>query len=121
MKPADYNIEIYKGDTYELFVRVRERLANGDPGDYLDLTGATGKAQVRASEASPTVVAEFTVTLGNQTLTPGAVLLSLSSAETTAMVLASAGRWDFQITFADGKVRTLLRGTATLILEVTRA
>lgn len=121
MKPAPLDIEIYKGDTFELFVRVRERLSNGDPGDYVDLTGATGKAQIRATEASNTVDAEFTVTLGNQITTPGSVYLSLSTAQTTALAATTSSKWDFQITFADAKVRTLLKGTATVLAEVTRA
>lgn len=120
MKPATQNIEIYKGDDFSIFFRIREKLANGDPGNYVDLTGAVGKAQIRQNEDSTTVDAEFTVTIGDQVQTPGAVLCELSSIQTGALSITSPGKWDVQLTHADGKVRTYLAGTVTLIKEVTR-
>lgn len=120
MKPATLNIEIFKGDTYTLFFRVREKLADGSLGDYIDLTGATAKSQIRQSEDSSTVLGEFTATIGDQVATPGSVLLTLTAAETTALALTQNGVWDVQITYADGKVRTYLKGTVTLLKEVTR-
>lgn len=120
MKPATLNIEIYKGDDFSLFFRIREKLANGDPGPYLNLTGSTGKAQIRQTEDTATVAAEFTVTIGDQVATPGAVLCELSSALTGALTITNPGKWDIQLTHADGKVRTYLAGSVTLIKEVTR-
>lgn len=118
MKPATQNIEIYKGDTFQLFFRIRNRLPNGDPGDYVNLTGQTPKAQIRATEATASVLAEFTATLGDQTTFPGSVLLELSAATTTS--LASGGVWDVQLTNGSGQVRTYLKGQVTLLPEVTR-
>lgn len=120
MKPATQNIEIYKGDDFSIFFRIREKLANGDPGSYVDLTGAVGKAQIRQTEDTATVAAEFTVTIGDQVATPGSVLCTLTGAVTGALSITSPAKWDVQLTHADGKVRTYLAGSVTLIKEVTR-
>jgi hypothetical protein len=118
MKPPTFNIEIYQGDTFSMFLRIRALDANGDPGNYLDLTGSTAKAQVRANAAADPPDAEFTCTLGNQSTVPGSLFVELSPAQTAA--LTGNGVYDVQITHADGRIRTYLAGTTTLIKEVTR-
>jgi hypothetical protein len=119
--PAPLDITIYQGDTFELPLRMREVLANGTLGDYIDLTGSTIKAQVRATKAG-SVLAEFVYTPADQTdaATKGAYVLSLSHAVTAALSADSVGGWDAQITYPDGKVRTLLRGKVDVEGEWTR-
>lgn len=118
VKPGTHNLEIYKGDSFEIFFRIRNTDANGDPAAYVDLTGRVPKAQVRASASAGTVLAEFTATLANQTTAPGGVLLTLSPAQTAAL---TNGVWDVQLTTtATGETKTYLRGTVMVMDEVTR-
>ena len=119
MKPATHNIEIYKGDTYTKFIRIRSKDENGDPGPYVDLTGATPKAQIRLNEDDTEVKAEFTATLGNQTTFPGSINLLLTATQTRALTAVNHV-WDMEVTHADGSVRTYLKGSVTVIKEVTR-
>lgn len=116
--PATFDISIYQGDSYDLFFRVKARNALGDMV-YQDLTGATGKAQVRADKTTATVAAEFTCTLSNQSTTPGGMLLHLAPAATTGLTI-TAGVWDCQITYSNGDVKTVLAGNVTVTKEVTR-
>ena len=119
MKPPTFNIEIYQGDTFSMFMRLRALDSNGDPGDYIDLTGSTAKAQIRANAAAVDPPdAEFTCTLGNQGTVPGSLFVELTHTQTAA--LTGNGVYDVQVTHADGRIRTYLAGTTTLIKEITR-
>jgi len=118
--PENRNLVIYKGDTFSLSFRLRQKQTSGAPGAYVDLTGCTPKAQIRATEDSTTVLQEFTATLGDQTNvdTVGQVNLVISSADTANL---SPGVWDVQVTYPDNTVTTYLRGSVTVTKEVTRA
>lgn len=118
VKPGTHDLDIYKGDSFELFFRIRETDVNGDPAGYVNLTGRVPKAQIRASASSGTVLAEFTAALADQTTAPGGVLLTLTPAQTAAL---TNGVWDVQLTTtATGDTKTYLRGTVTVTDEVTR-
>lgn len=119
MIPGTYNLEIYKGDTFLLYVRIQATNSNGAPGEYIDLTGNTPKAQIRATPTNPTVLAEFTATLDNQTTNMGGITLMLTPAQTAAL---TNGVWDLQTSNAGGTIiNTYLAGTVMVIEEVTRA
>lgn len=114
--PAQKNITIYQGDTYELIFRLKDT-----NGDYVNLTGCTAKSQIRATASTGTVAAEFTATILTQSgATLGGVSLTLSAATTGALSLTTPGVWDVQLTWPDNTVRTYLAGTVTLTREVTR-
>ena len=52
MQPAQCDIQIYRGDYFEMTLRLREGTINGAtyaPGAYLDLTGWQPKAEIRAT------------------------------------------------------------------------
>lgn len=116
--PATFDLSIYQGDSYDLFFRVKARNGIGDLV-YQDLTGATAKAQIRATKETASVLAEFTCSLSNQTSTPGGVLCRLTPA-TTAAITATAGVWDCEILYANGDKKTVLAGNVTFTKEVTR-
>lgn len=118
MRPATYALEIYQGDTFEVTVRLRT-VVNGTPDAYMNLTGYTGKAQVRETIAAPTPAAEFAVTVLDQVATPGGVKIALTAAETAAIPV-KAHVWDLQLTSGAGATRTWLKGDVTIIGEVTR-
>lgn len=124
MQPALQDLAIYQGDSYDFFFRVRERVYDpvlGDfvPGDYINLTGWSGKSQIRATVEATDVLAEFSVTFTDQTTAPGGVLLRLTAAQTTA--LPPSGVWDVQLTNPAGEIRTFIAGRVTVAREVTRA
>lgn len=118
--PVNRNITIYKGDTFTLDFRLRARTSQGDPGVYIDLTGATARAQIRPAEDG-SLSTEFTCATADQTTTDGKgrVQISLTPAQTSALP-DSGGVWDVQVEFPDGTVRTYLKGTVSITKEVTR-
>lgn len=119
--PVGRNLSIYKGDSYEFSFRLRERDEAGAPAGYVNLTGCTAKAQIRATEDSSTVIAEFATEIPTQSGDDlGRVNISLTSADTSASGFVN-GKWDVQITWPDGKVKTYLSGSVTVTKEVTRA
>ena len=123
MQPAEHNITIYRGDNFELFVRLREKTWNAAtntfiPGAYIDLTGQTGKAQLRENEDATAVIAEFDVQLGNQSTTPGSAYVRLTPAQTAGITVTS-GKYDLQFTVG-GETLTYLRGNVTITKDVTR-
>lgn len=119
--PVGKNLTIYKGDSYALSFRLRGRTSTGNPGAYVDLTGATAKAQIRATETSNTVIAEFATEIPTQAGSDlGRVNLSLTP-EQTGDPAFDNGKWDVQILFPDGSVKTFLRGDVLVTKEITRA
>lgn len=95
-------------------------LVNDGSGVPYDFTGWTVKSQVRASVAAPTVLHEWSTTLGNATAgSNGFVSLFWSHAETTAWTFAG-GVFDIELTSPDGKVSRLDSGRITVRPEVTR-
>jgi hypothetical protein len=134
---AKYDLLLRQGDSFTLVFRIREKVwdpitSTYIPGDYKDLTGLFAKAQIRATAASSTVLAEFTATIPDQavTLNRGTVVLKLTPTQTTALP-PSAGYpnasmvWDVQL--SDNAVeasanwrKTYLAGGVAMEAEVTR-
>lgn len=106
------DLELYQGDDWAATVWVF--LPDNTPAD---LTGYTGKAQIRTGPAdqAPDVAATFTVTV----VPPNQVSLYLPHAQS---VLASGFNyvWDLQLTSAAGEITTVLTGEVSVDLEVTR-
>ena len=122
MIPAPLDIVIKRGDTFRQFFRLRFKDANGDPGDYPDLTTwGTGASQVRLTteEADPPLI-ELVVTKANQALYPGGILLSIPSATTRDLPLTPVAVWDFEIENDLGETDTYLAGAASVVADVTR-
>lgn len=116
MIPLDRPITIYQGDDFdETF-----RLYDEDPNVLFTLTGMTGRAQIRASENSETLLAECTVTLLDQAEVPGGFIVTLTPTQTGAIPSGPAV-WDCQFSNAGGTVvDTYLKGAVDVIPEVTR-
>lgn len=129
MTPWPKDITIRRGDTKELYFRVRSRVWNAalnggaggyEAGPYRDLTGWTVLAQIRASKTSTTIEATFSVNLGNQATTPGGCLLRLTPVQTAALSISSGG-YDVQLTDTNGDVWTYIEGTVTITGDYSRA
>jgi hypothetical protein len=124
VKPAVHDIEIYRGDTFELFFRVRTRVWNAidqvwEPGPYRDLTGFTGASQVRsAPDAADPAALDFVVTVVDQLVTLGGVLVRATPALTAALAI-SAGVYDVQLSDGTDKF-TYLKGAVAVDPDVTR-
>lgn len=125
MKPANQDIEIYRGDVFNFFFRVRDILPDGTQGDYRNLTGWTGKAVIRSALDASGVLATFVVTFADQSLYPGGVLLSLSNTITAGLTFSGTGRsvviglWDVELTNDLSEPNTFLTGNVTLTKDVS--
>lgn len=125
MYPAQSDLQLYRGDYFEMLLRLREgNWVDGayEPGDYMNLQGWSGKAEVRATTDAASALATFTVVVLPQSGdTLGGVHLYLGTADTASMQVSSAV-WDFQLTEpgAPARVHTYLRGKVTITKDVTR-
>ncbi len=122
--PATVDIDIYQGDRFELFLRLRSQIWNETtqtwvPGPYIDLTGKTAAAQLKASRDDASPAATFTCTIGDQQATPGAVLAVLTPTQTAALT-GQTYYYDLQVKGTADYVTTYLQGRATVTKEVTR-
>jgi hypothetical protein len=119
MQPVIKNISIYKGDTFTLDFRVRGRTATGGPGAYVNLTGASAKASIKSATGG-SVLGQFVCTVPDQSVSEnvGKVQVRMEAA-VTAGLPDSGGVWDCQVTFADGTVRTYLKGSVSVTPDVT--
>lgn len=123
-KPLSYNIELYQGDRYELFFRMRSQIFNPttgawEPGPYIDLTGNVPAAQIRATRDSETIVTSFQCSLSDQSALPGGVLAILLPSQ-TALLTAQSYVYDLQLKKGTDYVTTYLQGSITATREVTR-
>lgn len=90
-------------------------ITNDTTDAVVDLTGYTGRAQIRKHFASSNSV-NFDVTVGG---VEGSVTLSLSDTQTSAM---RAGRYvyDVEVVSADNVVSRIVEGIVTITPNVTR-
>ena len=122
MTPAQCDIQLYRGDYFEMTLRLRSGTIDGltyTPGPYLDLEGWTPKAEIRATVDATTALTSFVTTLLDQADFPGGVHLSLPSASSATLAVPSAV-WDVQLTDPAGRVHTYLRGAVAITKDVTR-
>ena len=105
--PEQQDLKLYEGDDFHLDVDVSDPL-----GAPADLTGAVAAAQIRLTTDDETILAAFTCTITDSTIS-----LHLPSAD--AVDLPTSAVWDLQITDS-GIVTTLLYGKVTVQPEVTR-
>jgi hypothetical protein len=122
--PAVKDITVKRGDTFELFARIRDKVWDAGtstyiPGPYKNLTGWTGLSQIRLTADTPDpVLATMSVVLGNQGTTPGSFFLRMTS--TVTATLTVNGVYDVQFTLPDASVQTYLGGAVTISKDVTK-
>jgi hypothetical protein len=112
-----------RGDTFRMGFRPAHLDLSTEPPtkvyDY-NFTGHTGKAQLRRSADSPTVLLEFTVSIPDQSLTPGMVWVTATAAQTAALT-EDSGVYDVQLTSGTGDVFTIAGGNIYIDPDVTRS
>lgn len=116
MAAATYDFEIEQGATL-----IKPIVWNDSTGAPVNLTGYTAKMQVRQSVASEEVLLELSTTNGKIQLTPltGTITLVFSAA-TTAAINWKRGKYDLELTSADGTVTRLIEGEINISKEITR-
>ncbi len=106
------DLSIIRGDDYQVIITLTR---DGDP---FDLTGYTGRAQIRPTTVvGAPLTAEFTVEIDADPTT-GVITCTLDNAVTDT--LDAPGLWDLEITGPDGWVSTVVSGAVTIVPDVTR-
>ena len=112
MTAATYDLVIDQGSDFAIDLTITEG------GTAKNLTGYSGRAQIRSSHSSSSAAASFTVNVVNAA--NGTMKMELSSSTTTSM---TAGRYVYDLeihTSGDATVKRLIQGSVTLNPEVTR-
>ena len=105
--PAQFPLEIYRGDTARLSVKLWDNLH-----EPVDLTGCLVKAEIR-DRPGGTKIVPLTCTV----VLPNVIGIVLDAFDSEG--LPPAGVWDMQITFPSGDVKTPLAGPVTVTPDVT--
>jgi hypothetical protein len=122
MSAGSYNLEIEQGATLSKPIVVQN-----EDGSGVDLTGFTARLQARKTEASPDVLFELSTANGGIEITVTgegddveSTITLRRTAEVTAALGFGPGKYDLELTAADGTVTRLLEGRVSLSREVTR-
>ena len=112
MTAATYDLVIDQGSDFAIDLTITES------GSAKDLTGYSGRAQIRSTHAAASATASFTVAVVSAA--NGTMKLELSAATTTAL---AAGRYVYDLeihTANDAIVKRLIQGNVTINQQVTR-
>jgi hypothetical protein len=119
---ANLDLTIYQGATFEKNLTLK--VADGTP---FDLTGYTGRGQIRERHSSADVLGEFTIDIDADPTT-GALTISMTAEDTADISVASALTlnrtyaryvYDIEIYKIDRVIR-LIQGAVLVYPEVTR-
>jgi hypothetical protein len=107
MQPANLPLEIYRGDSMRLRLKLLDQAQQP-----IDLTGVTAKSEIRDRPAG-TQITELTcsITLPN--------IIDLLLSATDSHSLPTNGVWDLQLTYQSGDVVTPLGGQVQVTPDVT--
>jgi hypothetical protein len=113
---AKYKLTIEQGATFRQVLTWKD--GTGAP---INVSGCTGRMQIRPSIDSATVLLELTTLNGGVTFggAAGTVTLLIPATQTKDFAWLS-GVYDLEVAFPDGTVRRLLYGTVVVSREVTR-
>lgn len=123
MSAGTYTMAIEQGSSFNMQLTINDSL-----GAPIDLTGHVFRGQIRKTISDTVIQASFTFTLLNQITDTGKVSVTLTDAETAAIVVpaqrtvlrtAVAMSYDIESEIT-GVVYRWLEGTANISPEVTR-
>lgn len=110
MTPGIYNLDIYRGDTYNWTFNLWFDTAQTLPAD---LTGVLALAEIRTKPAGSLMATlNCTVTLPN-------IIKMILAPDQSMLLSPKATVWDLQLTYPDGSVGTVLAGSVTVTMDVT--
>jgi len=114
--PARVDLTIYQGSNF-LQVVTFLQTAGGTP---VDLTGLTGRMQIRQTKASTDVITELTTANGRLAFggATGVVTMTLTAAETATIL--TDGVYDLEFVASATSADRWLEGLVILSKEVTR-
>jgi hypothetical protein len=114
--PAQVDLTIYQGSDFSQVITFLQT-AGGDP---VNLTGLTGRMQIRNVQSSPIVLMELTTSNGRLTLggATGVVTMTLTAAETATIL--KGGVYDLEFVTSATSAARWLEGRVILSYEVTR-
>ena len=121
-----YNMTIEQGSTFTRLISVEQPDLVADPNGgifvpYL-LVAYTARMQIRRTVESTTAMLSLTTENGGIDINPGTpeneILLSITAANTAT--LTSDGVYDLEIISNSGTISKVVRGSVTVIPEVTR-
>ena len=120
MKPAQLNITIYQGSTFQKSFQ----WSTGEPSAPVNLTGCKVRMQIREKYTSEQFILELTTDNGRITITDpllGKFAAEISAADTSELRFKAAV-YDLEIEFpgTPSKVKRIIQGSVALSLEVTR-
>lgn len=113
MRPGDYPLTLYRGDTYVWEFRCYTSTSPSPPP--ADLTGATAKAEIRNTPGGTLLTSlNCVITL------PNIITVKMKTANWTGLNVRTAA-WDLQVTYTDpdASVVTILAGAVTITPDVT--
>ena len=111
MAAGSYNFTLEQGSTF------RRRLTVQENNSALNLTGYSGRMQMRSTHDSDTIILSFTVIVSNAS---AGQLTATASATTTASITPGIYVYDLEIESSAGTVTRLMQGNITVTPEVTR-
>ena len=104
-----HNISLVRGDDWRYEIPVID-----SNNALFDWTGyANAASELRRNIDDPNPIATFTVTLST-----GSIKLALAKAS-TVNIEPSVYLYDIQLDFPDGSLQTIIRGTLTVVADVT--
>jgi hypothetical protein len=107
--PCNLGVIHYKGDSWKISVVVAD--CDGDP---VDITLADIKIQIRKTPTDP-ILLEFAIGDGISITSPNIIDINK-----IVDIPAGTYRWDLQLIFDDGTVRTLFTGQFKIVTDITR-
>lgn len=116
MAAATYDFALEQGST--LLKPIVWKDSTGTP---VNLTGYSARMQVRQSVASTDILLEMSTANNKISIDPSSGKITLIfSAATTAAITWKRGKYDLELTSADGTVTRLIEGQITVSQEITR-
>jgi hypothetical protein len=108
MIPATYDIEHRRGDVFELAMRLKWQ----GTGEYVDLSDATVRSQVR-DDPDGTLIVEFDITVApDQVTDKGSLTLAIDKTDSEGLPVGLFG-YDIEVTI-DGSPETFVTGAFTV-------
>jgi hypothetical protein len=108
--PPIHDMTLYRGDTQPRTFKYRNRAT----GELQSLAGATALMQLRSSASSETVIYTFPLTVNEAENT---ITMLISNWE---LVTWTTGVYDLEVTYGSGVVETWIKGTCTVMEDVSR-
>jgi hypothetical protein len=110
MQPAEFDLSLYRGDTFRLQLKLWEDQAASLP---VDLTGATADSQIRNKPGGDIIVPLAA------TVTAPSIIDAVLLATDAASLPKRRGAWDLQVT--SGDVFSPVAGKVSIKEDITRA